>query len=292
MTLGLPSDVADALDVLRLLQHPAARRAAALLRQDLSEELIEEIIALGSSRSLASNSSLPDEVRARFAEHTDSAVRCAVAGSARDEPPGLLARLAAEPDLSVRQFLTSNEHVTPDLMGCLAVDPEPSVRVSVIQNWRAAPDPVRRAMLTDPEPRVRREAVLAYSPPPELLPGLLADPATRAAAVRHAHPTPELAADPDPRVREAVADHAELPAALRDVLAGDPDVAVRSAIAARPDLPPALLERLLPTLESDDLLTEWLVSSRRGLHAGPPPAPAPSPATREEAEALLRQAGL
>ncbi|MFF4268238.1 hypothetical protein ACFY7Y_41260 [Streptomyces virginiae] len=50
----LPPDV-----LRRLLQHQGARRSAALLRRDLTEEMVEEIIALGSARTLAANSSLP-----------------------------------------------------------------------------------------------------------------------------------------------------------------------------------------------------------------------------------------
>ncbi|WP_327174241.1 hypothetical protein OG599_02395 [Streptomyces sp. NBC_01335] len=53
----LPSDL-----VWRLLRHPAARRSMALRRRDLTERLIEEIIKLGSARSLAANTSVPADV--------------------------------------------------------------------------------------------------------------------------------------------------------------------------------------------------------------------------------------
>ncbi|MEY2272750.1 hypothetical protein AB8A24_27520, partial [Streptomyces sp. BF23-19] len=68
----LPADL-----VRRLLQHSGARRSVALLRRDLTDELIGEIIDLGSVRTLAANSSVPSRIRARFAEHPEPAVRCA-----------------------------------------------------------------------------------------------------------------------------------------------------------------------------------------------------------------------
>ncbi|MER5489142.1 hypothetical protein ABT024_38855 [Streptomyces sp. NPDC002812] len=113
--------------VRRLLQHPGARRSVALLRRDLTDELIAEIIELGSVRTLAANTSVPSRIRARFAEHPEQAVRCAVAASVRDEPLGLLARLAADPDPSVRSFLAMNEHLPAELLALLAAESEASV---------------------------------------------------------------------------------------------------------------------------------------------------------------------
>ncbi|MFI6731004.1 hypothetical protein NRF20_44955 [Streptomyces sp. R-74717] len=55
----LPTDL-----IRRLLQHPETRRSVALLHRDLTEELIAEINALGSIRTLAVNSSAPAEIRA------------------------------------------------------------------------------------------------------------------------------------------------------------------------------------------------------------------------------------
>ncbi|WP_405682484.1 hypothetical protein [Streptomyces sp. NBC_00057] len=276
----------------RLLLHPAARRSAALLRRDLTEQQIEEIIELGSARSLAANSSVPADVRAPLAEHPEPSVRCGVAASVADEPPGLPARLADDPDPSVRSFLAMNDHLPPELLARLAADPEPSVRSSIIQHWRDAPDRVRRALLTDADPNIRRDSVLTYSPPADLLPGLLADPVTRAATVPYAPPSPELATDPDSAVREAAAAHPDLPTGLRDLLADDPDIFVRNAIAARPDTPSVLRERIAATVETDSPLTEWILSSRRNPHTCPSPAPAPPILTREQAEALLAKADL
>ncbi|CAM5259744.1 hypothetical protein [Streptomyces avidinii] len=284
---SLPTDL-----LRRLLRDQGARGSAALIRKDLTEELIEEIIALGSARSLAANSHVPSWLRARFVEHPEPTVRCAVAASITDEPPGLLARLADDPDQSVRRFLTMNKHLPPDLLARLAADPEPGVRSSVVSHWRDAPDTVRRALLTDTDPDVRRCSARAYVPPADLLPVLLADPATRADAVRHVAPTQELATDPDSDVREAVAVHPDLPAGLRDQLAEDPDIFVRNAIAARADTPAVMRERVVATLEPDSDLAEWMLAFARGHHSCPPAAAPPPSLSRDEAEALLTRAGL
>ncbi|MDP5315699.1 hypothetical protein [Streptomyces poriferorum] len=290
-TLAAQEDLPPDL-VWRLLQHPTARRSVALRRRDLTGQMIEEIIKLGSARSLAANTSVPADVRARLAEHPEPSVRCGVAASVADEPPGLLARLVNDPDPSVRSFLAMNDCLSPELLARLASDPEPSVRSSVIQHWRDAPDWVRRALLTDADANVRRDSVSAYSPPADLLPGLLADPATRAAAVPYAAPVLELATDPDSAVREATAAHPDLPTDLRDLLAEDPDISVRDAIAARPDTPLALRERIVTSVETDSPLAEWILSFRRNPHTCPTPAPAPPILTRVQAEALLATAAL
>ncbi|MFE7215430.1 hypothetical protein ACFY0A_38270 [Streptomyces sp. NPDC001698] len=279
--------------VQRLLRHPAARRMAALKRRDLTEEQIEQIIALGSARSLAANRSVPATIKARLAEHPDSTVRCAAAATATNEPPGLLgllARLADDPEPLVRSFLAMNEHLPAELGARLAADPDPGVRESAAEYCRNVPDMVRRALFADPEPGVRQRAVVRWSPPLEMLPALLADPATRVATARHAPPSRELASDPDPSVRIAVAAHPELPTDLRDLLAEDSNPPVRSEIAFRPDTPPALREQLEATLTTEDPAEAFHLSFRR--HTCPSPAPAPSPPPHEQAEALLTQAGL
>ncbi|MFG2340949.1 hypothetical protein [Streptomyces yangpuensis] len=283
----LPADL-----VRRLLHHPTARRSAALLRRDLTVESIEEIIRLGSMRSLAANAHVPAAVRARLAEQPEPEVRAAVAASAADDPPGLLARLADDPDPFVRSFLAMNELLPAEILAVLATDTEPSVRANVVTYGRHVPESVRRALLMDSDPEVRRRAASVYSPPADLLPGLLADPETRAVAARHADPSAELVGDPDPGVRRAVAAHPHLSAELRDVLASDADPFVRNAIAARPDTPSTLRESLVAGLATDDPLTEWFLSFGRNTHACPPRAAAPPRFTREQAEELITRAGL
>lgn len=280
------------LDLLRrLVRHPGARRCVAR-RRDLSVELIEKIIALGSARTIAANSSMPAGVKARLAGHPQPDVRAALAANASDDPPGLLARLSEDADPMVREFLAMNERLDPPILAGLAGDPEPRVRVSVIQHWRDAPEGVRRAWLTDPEPEVRRAAVHAFPPPSDLLPGLLADPATRAGAVRHAEPSADMVSDSDVEVRLALAGLPALPASMRDRLAEDPDIFVRKAIAARADTPAALRDDLATTRETDDLRLEGLLTFTRQPHVCPPPAPTLAARSREQAEELLARAGL
>lgn len=134
-------------------------------------------------------------------------VRCAVAASLGDEPPGGLARLAEDPDSSVRSFLAMNDRLPPELLVRLAADPERSVRSWIVQRGRDVPDAVRRMLLTDTGPGIRSDSARVFPPPADLLPGLLADPATRAGAVAHTVSTPELAADPDSDVRRAALPH-------------------------------------------------------------------------------------
>lgn len=280
------------LDLLqRLVRHPGARRCVAL-RRDLPMELIEEIIALGSARTLAANSSLPAEVRDRLAGLPQAEVRAALAANASDDPPGLLVRLSEDPDPMVREFLAMNERLDPPIRAGLAGDPEPRVRASVVEHWRDAPEEVRRAWLTDPESEVRRAAMHASPPPSDLLPGLLADPVTRAAAVRYAEPSGDMVTDSDVEVRLALADHPALSATMRDRLAEDPDIFVRNAIAARADTPAALRDDLAATLETDDSRLKWLLDLTRHPHACPEPAPIPAARSRQQAEELLARAGL
>ncbi len=291
LELAAQEDVSQAL-LSRLIRHSGARRHIALLRQDLTPELTEEIICLGSARTLAANSSLPAVTRAQLVEHPQTEVRAALAANASDDPPGILLRLSQDPEPFVRSFLAMNDRLDPVIRAGLATDPNPSVRGSLAQHWGDAPEPVRRTLLTDPDPEIRRAAVHAYVPPPDLLPGLLADSATRAGAIRFAEPTADLAADPDADVRQALAEHPALPTSVRDLLAADTDVLVRSTVAARPDTPPVLREALEATLRSNDPAEQWLVGFNR--HQCPPAAERPATAarSREQAEDLLARAGL
>lgn len=283
---GLDSDL-----LRRLIRHPGARRCVAR-RRDLPLELIEEIISLGAARTIAANSSMPASVKERLPGHPQPDVRAALAANASDDPPGLLVRLSEDADSMVREFLAMNEHLDPQIRASLAADPEPRVRVVVIEHWRDAPEEVRRAWLTAPEHEVRRAAVHAFPPPSDLLPELLADPATRAAAVRHAEPAANMATDSEVEVRLALADHPALPADMRDRLAEDPDIFVRNAIAARADTQAVMREDLASTLETDDPQLTWLLGFTRQPHACPAPTPIPAARSRQQAEELLARASL
>ncbi|MFD7868244.1 hypothetical protein [Streptomyces sp. NPDC059783] len=233
-------------------------------RPDLSEDVIAEIIAVDDhwlTHSLALNRRLPPAFRMILAGHADPSIRRAVAVAAEGSPRALYERLLDDGDQQVRQYLAENDHTPDDLRTRLAADPSPEVRSAVAQWWTAAPEPVRRRLLTDPEDSVRAAACATYFrrlphpvPPPDLVPRLLADPVTRAGAVRHctldtatAH---RLAEDPDDEVRIALAAHPDLPSALRDALAQDPDPRVAVRVFAREDTPEPVRARIHDRIHS------------------------------------------
>ncbi|GLZ78536.1 hypothetical protein Afil01_33430 [Actinorhabdospora filicis] len=251
-------------------------------RPDLSGDMIAGILAEDDfwlTHSLALNRTLPDRFRIALAGHADPGIRAAVATAAERWPHGLFERLADDGDPLVRRRLAENEHGPDDLRARLARDPDPSVRAALAQWWTRAPESVRRLLLTDADDEVRAAACATYYrrlphpvPPADLVPALLADPVTRAGAVRHcsldgdvAH---RLATDPDPAVRKAVAAHPELRPPIRDLLATDGDPGVALAIFARRDTPEALRATVhtrltaetppSPPDASDEALMDWL----------------------------------
>lgn len=235
-------------------------------RPDLTLDLIEEILASGHHwllHSLALNPQLPNAVRMRLAAHADPAVRAALAARAHDAPRELYERLIDDPDTRVREYLAEHDDVPADLLARLARDPDPKVRATLARWWTQAPEAVRRVLLTDPVNEVRAAACSTYYarrphpvPPSDLVTGLLADPVTRAGAVRHALLTPELAArladDPDYQVRRQVAEHPRLPPAVRDLLAGDPSANVRVGVFGRRDTPEPTRHRIYEDIQQGE----------------------------------------
>ncbi|MFG2329582.1 hypothetical protein ACGFMM_08145 [Streptomyces sp. NPDC048604] len=253
---GLGANPALPAELLRpLLECGVPGRVAAHLRENLPRGLAEELAASGREEVLcwlAGTPNLPADVHRALAAHPGDAVRWRLTRVAGELPPDVLDLLVADPDTQVRQFLAKNEHTPAGTLARLAEDPDPEVRAELAQWWVSAPEDVRRGLLADPEPKVRKAACSTYFrrlphpvPPPDLHPALLADPATRAGVVAHLDPlTPEaasaLAADEDEDVRGAVAAHPQLPAALRDALARDADPIVRAAVLVREDTPEEL----------------------------------------------------
>ncbi|MEU8283832.1 hypothetical protein AB0C01_05790 [Micromonospora sp. NPDC048905] len=236
--------------VRRLVRHRPCSDGVAR-HADLPPDVIEEILASDDHRllhSLALNRHLPHAVRMRLTAYADPAVRAALVVGAWDAPRELHERLIDDPGPRAREYLAQRDDVPADLLARLATDPEPTVRATLARWWTQAPEAVRRVLLTDPVDSVRAAACSTYYarlphpvPPPDLVPGLLADPVTRTGAVRHAILTPalaaRLAADPDHQVRRQVAEHPQLPPSVRDVLADDPSANVRVGIFRRPDTP-------------------------------------------------------
>jgi hypothetical protein len=224
-------------------------------RPDLTADLVEEMIAIGWTWllfALARNRDLPVPVRARLVRHHDDGVRGAVASGAAGEPDReVFERLLGDPGAQTRRYLAENDDMPPDLRARLAGDPDPSVRQLLARSWPEIPEAAQRRLLNDPDDDVRAAACSTYyvrephpPMPGDLLPALLEDPVTRAGVVRCLTLTPQLAArlagDPDHEVRRELARHPQLPAGLRDRLARDGSATVQVAVFARPDTPPFL----------------------------------------------------
>ncbi|MER7001090.1 hypothetical protein [Streptomyces sp. NPDC000410] len=243
-------------------------------RPDLSDDMIAEIIAADDhwlTHSLALNRSLPHAFRMMLAEHPDPAVRTAVAVAAGDAPRELYERLLGDADPQVRGHVAESDHVPADLRARLAADSDPKVRATLAQWWTTAPEEVRRLLLTDPDDSVRAGACATYFrriphpvPPADLVPALLADPVTRAGAVRHCTldtaTARRLADDPDDEVREELAEHPDLPPALRDKLAQDTNLRVALRVFARQDTPEPTRAAIHAQILSDVPPLEWLAS--------------------------------
>ncbi|MFB6618542.1 hypothetical protein ACFCV9_30705 [Streptomyces sp. NPDC056367] len=258
--------------VRRLFPHRKGMGTVAK-RPDLNDGVIAEIIAIDNhwlTHSLALNRSLPPAFQMTLAEHPDPGIRAAVASRAGAATPReVYERLVDDTDIRVREYLAQNDHTPTDLLSRLAYDPDPKIRVTLAEWWTQAPEPVRRILLTDPDKTVRAAACATYFrglphpiPPADLVPALLADPVTRAGAVRHctldsatAH---RLAADPDDDVRTELAEHPDLPPSLRDVLADDPSARVALGIFARENTPEPIRAAIHARIISDAPSFDWL----------------------------------
>ncbi|MDH6131362.1 hypothetical protein P3T37_000731 [Kitasatospora sp. MAA4] len=185
-----------------------------------------------------------------LADDAHIGVVCAVAEHAA-LPANLARRLAARPDLRIRDALARNAATPPDVLAALSADggrppvercgrcedlPEGCadheagvhvVRAATLQNPSTPPAGLER-FLDSPDAWVR--AALARRPD-------LPD-----AVYRH------LAADPDSRVRRDAAANPAVGEALIRALAADPDRSVRNAVAANLALPMSLLKQLAPAV--------------------------------------------
>ncbi|MFD1365686.1 HEAT repeat domain-containing protein [Actinoplanes sichuanensis] len=243
---GLAGNPALPRDLLRrMIRWRGGSRLA--LRADLTDEVVEEMLATGwvwFLTALAVDGSVASPVRLRLAGHPDQTVRACAASGPPDR--AVFEILAADPDQEVRVRLAENRSLPPDLRARLADDPDPEVRRALARGWTDLPEAVRRRLLTDRDEAVRAAACFTYHPevPADLVPTLLADPATRAGVVRHLTLTTEsaarLAEDRDYAVRRELARHPGLPADMRDRLASDDSTTVQVAVFAREDTPEPL----------------------------------------------------
>ncbi|GHJ08735.1 hypothetical protein TPA0907_31020 [Micromonospora humidisoli] len=264
---GLAENPALPAGLIRRLMRYRRGHGHVAMRADLTPDMIEEILASDHYwllHSLALNRRLPHAARMRLAVHPDAAVRAALAVGAQDSSRDLYQRLLDDPDPQVRKYLAERDDLSADLLARLVQDPDPTVRATLARWWTQAPEAVRRALLTDHVDEVRAAACSTYyarlphpTPPPDLVAGLLADPVTRAGAVRHAVLTPELAArlagDPDYQVRRQVAEHPQLPPSVRDLLAEDPSANVRVGVFGRQDTPEPVRHRIYTDIQQGHL---------------------------------------
>jgi hypothetical protein len=251
--------------------------------------------------TLAVRRDLPPDAAETLAAHPDAAVRAKLAGSIAARH--VWARLAEDEDVEVRLTLFMNvlDHRTessaslpepavwklahnpddevrrqvagwapPEVALHLVADPSPRVRAAVA--WRRLSEPANRALLTDPDPEVRRNALSRETVPPDLVRTLATDPDrfTRGTAAAKlpltADLAAELAADPDPWVREYVVQNPDLPLPLLLRLADDPDEEVRAAVMLHRDLPTDLRHRVEASVEPQHYhLARWLTPDEAPL---------------------------
>ncbi|WP_107065757.1 PE-PGRS family protein [Streptomyces aureus] len=152
-------------------------------------------------------------------------------------------RLAADPVARVRAESASLTGLPVTVARALLTDPEPRVRRSACPAaWPDLDDDERHALLTDPDPGVRTAARRLHhrEHPVPLAVFLSGDLGDAIRVVTDSVLEPELAhhlsRHPDSALRRALAGNPHLSPALIAVLAVDPDPSVRGTIARRPDL--------------------------------------------------------
>lgn len=265
---GLARNPAAPPDVVwRLIRLPVVD-VVAHRRTDITDDLAEAIVNIGdvhTSALLGHNNRVPVSVRWRLAGHPDPDVRAAAVrhGAPDDVPAGrevpseLLRHLAEDPDPTVRAMVAEHSRTPDETRTRLARDPDIEVRKTLAARWQRAPEAVRRALLTDSEPAVRAAALSPWHPPPpaDLHELLLGEPLTCSGVIPHVALNEELAdrlaAVTDENVRQALAGHPDLPAAVRDRLAHDPDIAVRLRLVLNPGTPDDLRARLYDRLNAE-----------------------------------------
>ncbi|MCR6488695.1 hypothetical protein M8542_38290 [Amycolatopsis sp. OK19-0408] len=214
---------------------------------------------------------LPDVVVTRLLDLGDPAIALALDSPRRS--PASRQRVAAHPDVEIRCALRNfvdhtirsgvrvmpdelAEYAGPGGLAGLAGHEDPVLRAAVAKTWEAMPVAVRRALLADPDPRVRAAAA-GYPHPPapaDLHAALMADAATRPAAAAYATLTAEslrecLAGDEE--LRAEVAINPALPPEAVDRLVEDPSPVVRARVVLRQDLPEDRRRRLHAALLAD-----------------------------------------
>lgn len=239
---GLAANPAAPPDVLvRVAAVPRAANWMAWRQSDLPDTVVERLLATGDSTvALALDSPRQSEAtRQRIAEHPDAGIRDA-------------RRRVVEHAIRRGSWVMPDDlaaYAGPGGLVGLARHEDPVLRAAVAGTWAAMPVALRRELLADPDPRVRKAAAGFPHPPApaDLHAVLLADETTRVEVASYAALTAEAVREclaGDEELRGAVALNPTLPPAARDRLEQDPSQYVRSRVLLRQDLPEDRRRRL------------------------------------------------
>ncbi|MEW2378668.1 hypothetical protein AB0883_21570 [Micromonospora sp. NPDC047812] len=232
----------------------------------LSPALIEYVLAAEDGRegvdAMATNPTLPPEVVEALFDHPSPDVRRSLAE--RDDLTGAqLARLAADPDASVRTAVSVHPALTEEERAAIDVDVTTAPwdrRIDLCWHvrGRASPEPLPPQaesvrLATSVNPLLRRRAALDPRLPTGIVTALSddADPGVRALLAHH-HPAapPELLLRVFREYEDRRCDRGRLlalpnfPTAALARYADDQDSAVRRLVARDPRAEPALVDRL------------------------------------------------
>ncbi len=227
--------------LLRLAVVPRAAKEMAWRQSDLPDTVVERLLA-GGDPTIALGLDSPrqsETTRQRIAKHPDAGIRDA-RGKSVENSIRTGSRVMPD-DLA--------EHAGPGGLVGLARHEDPVLRAAVAGTWDVMPVALRRELLADLDPGVRKAAA-GYPHPPapvDLHAVLLADEVTRGEVASYAVLTAEAVREclaGDEELRGAVAVNPTLPVATRDRLAQDPSPYVRSRVLLRQDLPEDRRRRL------------------------------------------------
>lgn len=227
--------------MMRRAVHAAGRSGLKTRRGQLPDEVALAVLAYGGADSavLLGRRVFP-QVQEQITHHLDPEVRGAY-------PAFVRAVVERGAPLSIADLVEAYGRSPADL----AVDPDPKLRAMVAQVWRRRPMAVQAALLTDPDPAVRRGAVGSGGPgvPAELVDQCLADPAVQAGLARDVILTPEqfarLVRLGDAEVVRALAENPHLSADMVDQLKDSADPHVQVAVAYSRHVTAEVRDRLL-----------------------------------------------
>jgi hypothetical protein len=229
--------------LIRLSSERSLARALAFEHPGPPIEVLDYLLAEGDPDLVAClgiGCTLPQEVRWRMAGYPDARVR--KRAMRKGAPPELVESLVDDPEPEVRAEVAADRRLSLRSRVTLSRDANADVRAAVAQFWRDPPEDIQRTLLTDSDPTVRAKAVSVWHrpPPPDLIPALLIDPATRADTVRYGPIGPDLIEHPDHWVRHAVAGHPDLDESTAIALSRDQEPSVIYALIFNPGTPEVL----------------------------------------------------